>query len=33
MHAILEAGKQLGYDILDPNGQEQIGKWSLHDIF
>ncbi|XP_050713623.1 glucose dehydrogenase [FAD, quinone]-like [Eriocheir sinensis] len=31
MHAILKAGKQLGYDVVDPNGPEQIG-FSIPDM-
>ncbi|MPC30472.1 Glucose dehydrogenase [FAD, quinone] [Portunus trituberculatus] len=31
MHAILKAGRQLGYDVVDPNGPEQIG-FSIPDM-
>ncbi|KAK8384695.1 hypothetical protein O3P69_014339 [Scylla paramamosain] len=31
MHAILKAGNQLGYDVIDPNGPEQIG-FSIPDM-
>ena len=32
MHAFLKAGKQLGYDHIDPNGPEQIGEEDCLDV-